>query len=148
MRRIRRDTRSARPARTASRYTLRLGNGDRKRMPEHHPSHVARCALQEKGEGLCPVGGIENEAVLRVPSGRTIVSGGEATCEASSNPASKWPTTPQGCAPPPGIQRRRPSAPARRHAWTTASGSDALAPARAREQEFERAYLVPAVARR
>src|SRR2546430_3906421 len=65
MHRIRRDTRSARPARTASRYTLRLGNGDRKRMPEHHPSHVARCALQEKGEGLCPVGGIEDEAVLR-----------------------------------------------------------------------------------
>src|SRR5256886_5408455 len=55
-------------------------------------------------------------AVPPVPSGRTIASGGEASCTASSNPASRWPATARGCAPPPGIQRRGPSAPARRHA--------------------------------
>src|SRR3989442_641121 len=64
-------TRSTRPVRTASRCGLRLRNGDRKRMPEYDPLHVARCTSQEKGEGLGPVGGIEDEAVLgREPTGR------------------------------------------------------------------------------
>src|SRR6184192_1652589 len=66
-------------------------------------------------------------AVPPVPSGRTIASGGEASCPASSNPASRWPTTARGCAPPPAIQRRGPSAPARCHASSTASGREALA---------------------
>src|SRR2546426_5437617 len=57
--------RAARPSRTASRWRLRLGIGNRKRMPENHPMHVARCTLYEKGKGLCPISGIEGEAVLR-----------------------------------------------------------------------------------
>src|SRR5439155_14865155 len=54
-----------RPSRTASRCVLRLKTGDRKRMPEDHALHVARCTTHEKGEGFGPVRGIEGETVRR-----------------------------------------------------------------------------------
>src|SRR5438876_11722060 len=64
-------TRSARPARRASRCGLRLRNGHRKRMPKNHALHVARCTTHEKGEGFSAVGGIQGETMLRrEPSGR------------------------------------------------------------------------------
>src|SRR5205814_8043884 len=63
-------TRSARPARRASRCGLRLRNRHRKRMPKNHALHVARCTTHEKGEGFSAVGGIKDEAMLqRKPAG-------------------------------------------------------------------------------
>src|SRR5213594_522587 len=68
--------RSAPSSRTASRCWFRLRRGDRKRMPEYNPLHVARSTVQEKAEGLCAVGRIEREAVLpREPRGRLPVRG-------------------------------------------------------------------------
>src|SRR2546422_11767351 len=56
--------RSGRPSRTASRCWLRLGNGNRKRMPENHALHVTRGTTHEKGERFRAVCGIEDETVL------------------------------------------------------------------------------------
>ena len=87
---------------------------------------ATRMATRRVGQPSAVTASARPAAVPPVPSGRTIASGGEAICAASSNPASKWPTTARGCAPPPGIQRRGPSAPARRHAVSTASGTNPL----------------------
>jgi len=72
----------------------------------------------------------EAAAVPPVPSGRTIASGGTATARRAPTPRPGGPP-PRDVAPPPGIQRRCPRAPARRHASSTARAT-ILGPARER----------------
>src|SRR5204862_8030826 len=57
-------------------WRLRLGIGNRKRMPENHTLHVARSTLQEKCECLRAIGRIERETELgSEPGGRLSLRG-------------------------------------------------------------------------
>src|SRR5437879_4367860 len=175
---------SARPSRTASRWQLRLGIGNRKRMPENHSLPVARGTLREKAECLGAVRRVEREAVLRREPGGPLslqcrvtvalpqplhdvegAGSGERyppVREQVPGRASESHGTPTiGDQPRCHADAHDPRRPAERgdgeaeprggrEAVTRAGAAqrDEYRPGRgAREQELERAYLIPSVAR-
>src|SRR2546429_685526 len=106
---------------------------------------ATRTATTLVGQPSAAIASATPAAVPPVPRGRTMVSGGSGVCEASSSPASRCPATARGWAPPPGIQRRAPSAPARRQARSTARGR--VAGPRARMMSAARRAHAAATAR-
>src|SRR5438477_282656 len=74
---------------------------------------ATRTATTLVGQPSAAIARATPAAVPPVPRGRTMVSGGSGVWVASSSPASRCPATARGWAPPPAIQRRAPSAPAR-----------------------------------